>query len=376
MGDGGAIAQAAPSRLESLTGLRFIAAFAVFGLHLTGVNATPIYSPLHHVFGAGATGVSFFFILSGFVLTWSHESGDTAARFMRRRVARIYPLHVFTWVAAGAILTYVSGIPPVLPGLANLLLLGPFINSPHYYGAMNQPSWSLGCEMFFYVLFPFVLPAVINLSRRARLTFIPAFVVFCFLWAAVAFPATNGTTSYWLLYPFPLTRLGEFVIGIILAIEVKEERLPRIPLSLAGLIAAAAFVGASFVPKAFGFVSVTLLPFMLLIVAAAQADVSSRPTILSRRWMVRLGVWSYAIYLLHDEVIYVLDRAWHTSSAVSAAAFGLVAFSLTLGLSGAAHRFIERPAERALRLPRRQRLQPALALAAQPDPDPPFSLTP
>jgi len=359
MGGEEGVAQATTSRLESLTGLRFIAAFAVFGIHLVDVHVTPAYSPLHHVFGAGATGVSFFFILSGFVLTWSHQSGDTAPRFIRRRIARIYPLHVLTWVAAGVILTYFLAVPPVLPALANLLLIGPWINSPHYYGAMNAPSWSLGCEMLFYILFPLLLPVVGFLGRRVRLTLVPAFVVFCFLWAVVCQPATNGTTRYWVLYPFPLTRLGEFVIGIILAMEVKQRRLPQVPLSLAGLLAAAAFIGASFVPTAFGFVSVTLLPFMLLIVAAAQADVSSRQTILSGRIMVRLGAWSFALYLVHIEVIFVLDQIWRTPSPASAAAFGLVAFALSLGLAGAAHHFVERPAERALRLPRRLRLQPA-----------------
>lgn len=353
--------QVARPRLESLTGLRFIAAFAVFGLHLMVVHVTPAYSPLVHVFGAGATGVSFFFILSGFVLTWSHQSTDTAGQFIRRRVARIYPLHALTWVAAGAILTYFLKVPGTMPALASLLLLAPWINSPLYYGAMDAPSWSLGCEMLFYALFPLLLPAVSNLSRRVRLTFLPAFVVFYFLWAAVCRPATNGTTSYWLLYPFPLTRLGEFIIGIILAIEVKQGRLPQIPLGLASLLAAVAFIGASFVPTAFAFVAVTLMPFMLLIVAAAQADVRSRRTILSRPMMVRLGAWSFALYLVHIEVIFVLDRVWHrTASPASAVAFGVVAFSLSLGLAGAAHHFVERPAERALRLPRRLRLEPAI----------------
>src|SRR5215469_15689462 len=92
----------AQSTLPSLTGTRWMAAFLVFGLHLRNLgylNGAPV-DFAGWPFMAGTTGVSFFFVLSGFVLTWSARPRDTAAGFWRRRIARIYPVHLATAAAA------------------------------------------------------------------------------------------------------------------------------------------------------------------------------------------------------------------------------------------------------------------------------------
>lgn len=76
-------------RLDSLTALRWFAALAVFGRH----SVRPV-GFLQHLIPQGATAVSFFFVLSGFVLAWSWRDGDTARGFYRRRAARVYPAYV------------------------------------------------------------------------------------------------------------------------------------------------------------------------------------------------------------------------------------------------------------------------------------------
>jgi peptidoglycan/LPS O-acetylase OafA/YrhL len=89
--------------LPSLTGARFIAAVLVFLFHSMAVY--PLVSPGAHrtqttLFSpAGFTGVTFFFVLSGFVLTWAMRPNDTAARFWRRRFFKIYPTHLLTFAA-------------------------------------------------------------------------------------------------------------------------------------------------------------------------------------------------------------------------------------------------------------------------------------
>ena len=100
------------SRLPSLTGLRWLAAFIVFGFHIgtLGVIHRPPSPPggptnrggqllrsWEAVFGQGDIGVAFFFVLSGFVLTWVAKPTDTRTAFWRRRVAKIYPNHMVTW---------------------------------------------------------------------------------------------------------------------------------------------------------------------------------------------------------------------------------------------------------------------------------------
>src|SRR5947208_9971420 len=85
------------ARLDALTGLRFWFAFLVVMHH-----------SLEHWFGPrvypvadfGYIGVDFFFVLSGFVLTWSWRPELRARRFWWHRFARIWPLHLTTLVLA------------------------------------------------------------------------------------------------------------------------------------------------------------------------------------------------------------------------------------------------------------------------------------
>src|SRR5262245_14988195 len=76
-------------RVESLTGLRWLAAFGVFLSHVNVFLPLPFTKGL---FGLGVSGVTFFFVLSGFVLTWTMTRDDTAGYFFGRRFARIWPM--------------------------------------------------------------------------------------------------------------------------------------------------------------------------------------------------------------------------------------------------------------------------------------------
>src|SRR5688500_18035384 len=78
-------------RLDSLTGLRWFAALAVFLAHVS--TLLPLPEPCD-VFGLGSSGITFFFVLSGFVLTWTFTAGDRPGAFYGRRFARIWPLLV------------------------------------------------------------------------------------------------------------------------------------------------------------------------------------------------------------------------------------------------------------------------------------------
>src|SRR5919205_2887395 len=96
------------SRLPTLTGLRFVAAAVVFANHagLESVFASDIANfLLTGVTASAAEGaVAFFFMLSGFVLTWSDRPGDRPARFWRRRAVKVLPNHVVTWTAGLALM--------------------------------------------------------------------------------------------------------------------------------------------------------------------------------------------------------------------------------------------------------------------------------
>lgn len=146
--------------LKSLTSLRFVFALMVLLSHCASID--PFFRK--NIFQEGFVGVSFFFILSGFIISYSYKNkieGHSVSKrtFWVGRIARIYPLHVFTlfvtiflhremWHNA------VSWLGHFIP---NLFLLQAFIPKAGYYYSFNSPSWSLCCEMLFYGLFPFLV---------------------------------------------------------------------------------------------------------------------------------------------------------------------------------------------------------------------------
>src|SRR5215210_4372580 len=142
-------------RLPRLTGLRAVAALVVFAHHVRLVAEWRSGEVLE----VGYLGVSLFFVLSGFVLAWATRPGDSAARFYRRRFARIYPASVVGIVLA----VMIDDRPSVAPLLANLALVQAWIPDLEYSFGVSSPNWSLSCEAFFYAAFPLGLPV---LARR------------------------------------------------------------------------------------------------------------------------------------------------------------------------------------------------------------------
>ncbi|MBE2318002.1 acyltransferase [Solirubrobacter sp. CPCC 204708] len=330
-------------RLDSLTGLRFGAALVVFLHHL------PVGPTLDHFTKQGTAGVSFFFILSGFVLMWSHGERVGARRFYRRRFARIYPAHLVAWVI-GAIIVTAKGLSwSADEFIVGAALVQDWIPEQRYYFAINGVAWSLSCEVFFYVTFPFWAHRLAALGSRARAGLAVAAVAGVVGMAAVAtvvdpgadYLRTDDSVWVWFVRHAPFVRILEFLLGALLAVELLRGR--RCPLGWlpALVVAGVAYVAAGVAPSAFGVAAVTLVPFALLIAAAAEADRGGAGTPFRRRWLVWLGEVSFAFYLVH---LWFID-------AFDLPASGHLIVSLPLAIAGAAllHHLVERPAERRIR---------------------------
>lgn len=147
-------------RLDSLTGVRAFAALMVFGYHAIH------YLPGGELafFGAGMTGVSLFYILSGFVLAWVYRPSDNPGLFYRRRFARIYPAYIVAVLIAIAVAVATRGFSTV--DLAAFTLLQSWWPNPAVYYAASPVFWSLSCEAFFYLVFPLVSGHFARASAR------------------------------------------------------------------------------------------------------------------------------------------------------------------------------------------------------------------
>jgi len=348
---------AASPRLPSLTSLRWFAASFVFLRHASSLlDGTPLSEGYRQVAAQGTAGVAFFFVLSGFVLTWAHRDGDNARSFYRRRFARIAPAY---WAAC--LLGVLSGITDdgisssdTLPDLFTLTGLQALVPYEEIFYGGNGVAWSLSVEIFFYALFPLLIVPILRLGRRDMTVLLAGLVVLVVALPVLVSPdRSDPDFGQWVLYINPAARMLEFLIGVCLCCLLKGGVRVRIPLTaaVAALVVTLAYYVAADQEAAFRApVNWIVIPLALVLFAAAQSDLAGRRSVLWSPVLIRLGQWSYCFYLMHILVIHVLERVadrspstgWHL--AVYAAAYA--------GSTAAAYllfRLVEEPFERRIR---------------------------
>jgi peptidoglycan/LPS O-acetylase OafA/YrhL len=346
-----------------------VAAFLVFGFHSAGYGV--LATPWWHVTQFGFLGVSFFFVLSGVVLTWSSRPGQSARGFFWRRFARIYPAHALMTIVA--IVLYLAVMPPHKPlwaGLLALALLHAWPPVPLVNSAANGVSWSLSCEAFFYALFPSITRRLAVMPRRARITAVASVLAVCSAAAVTCSFVANGRYDV-PAYENPLVRIGEFVLGVALGLALREGWVPRVRVWSAWLLTAVAASVALLVglargwPVPRGLADVLAVgPLALVLAAYAGCDLMRRRTLMSQPWAVYLGQLSFAFYLVHQVVLDLVLKQWMplTSPTILAALLRTaVALVLSVLAAVALHHWVELPGQRLLT--RRRTRRPATSPA-------------
>ena len=394
-------------QLPALTALRFFAALAVFVVHAwSGLAAggTGTAPPMGSAAGHLATGVTFFFVLSGFILTYNYL--DALRRptvrgvwnFWVARWARIYPVHVLACLAMVP-LTYQSlfrgvyGNPTALIA-ANLTLTQTFLpDHPLAPAAFNPPAWSLSAELFFYLLMPLLIPGLTtgSLARRCAvllLALVPWLVAMAGLGGAFGAPRFLALTGRDPIF-FPPVRLVDFLAGVLLGLAW-HRWAGSLPARRSVWAATAAEAGAILVlagwvwtcaryattpawDAAYHWGGLYLPPFALLVwVFARGGGLLAR--LLATRLLVYLGEISYSFYMLHFAVlIYAANKAGRHGFLQWPWGWKWIATALaTAVLSAACYHLYELPLRDWLRRKLSfRRKEPAEVPAVAPAPEPP-----
>jgi peptidoglycan/LPS O-acetylase OafA/YrhL len=330
---------------------------------------------LKYTDSGGWIGVVFFFVLSGFVLTWSVREGESKPRFWRRRLVKIYPNYLVAWVAAFVLAVWAYGLfdfPNLLPGT---FMLQTWFPNPEVIISTNTVAWSMSCELFFYIMFPFLYALIKRIpDHRLWLAVGAVTVVIAVVLPAISslLPSTEklgyldmSLHQEWFLQWFPPTRCLEFVLGILMARIVMANRMVGLSILPAlGILGVGIFFQLVLFPTVYSLEATVVLPVALLIAAVGATDASGRRSPFRARWLVWLGGISYAFFLVHFLVLLYghiplgATKTWSVPGALGVLA-GLLAVTTVLGWL--VTRFVEEPAMRRWARPR-----PKLSVPVEP----------
>ena len=334
--------------INSLTSLRFIFATMVFGAHCYVLDN---FFDLHF-FKEGFVGVSFFFVLSGFIIAYNYqkkldEKKITKRTFWVARIARIYPLHwltLFIAVALGNYTTESGTMDWCAHFFASLTLTNAYIPKDDYFFSFNSPSWSLCCEQLFYICFPFLIPLTRNYRKLLRV-----FLLCVILGVAgMYFTPTESIKGLW--YVNPVTRLPDFILGILLFQlygYLKTKDITFWQGTFIEIVSIAVFLGfylyAAEIPKVYRYSCYYWLPVAFILISfSLQKGIVSR--LLSNRLLVIGGEISYSFYLIHLLVLlpyaeWQKGSSYHIGWYISVP----VLFCVTILLSLLSYYYFEKP---------------------------------
>lgn len=355
------------ARTEHFIGLewlRFLLAIYVVLFHTVHAYVEDEPTWLSELAGVGFFATSSFFVLSGFLLAHVYcrqgELREPARHFLGKRLANLYPLHLFSLLLTAIVLTIIAklGIPPddakaslryvvydtneELSGEARdaleyfmnnrelafnfiLQLLMLHAWNPLYL-TFNPPLWSISTLFFFYLCFPLLAPRLMRLRHKGWwLLAIAALYLLPPLWAiqqdAYGIPVTG------MLHRMPLLRLPEFLAGILLCGLFREWRAAGGQLGIAARLALGAFVLASFLATVwllkgerywyFLLHNGLLLPAQLALVWLCALIATPRSAAVVG-WSQRLGAASLPLFVLHVPVFILFSRSEKLLGAVSA----------------------------------------------------------
>lgn len=320
-------------RLEELDALRGIAAFSVLLFHY----ADRFDQAYHHrgyfpyTFDIGKYGVQLFFVISGFVIFWSLERTRKASDFVVSRISRLFPAY-WTALAITFVLVGVAGLPGQSvtwhAALLNLTMFPDFLRAPLVDGSY----WTLQVELFFYA--QMLLWYCVGALKHVR------WIIFGWLLLAAAYAVAerSGVSwSYTLRELLNLRYIGYFASGILMyRLRSHTWKLPDLAL-LAGAVAVAVLTWSW--PEAL-VLTLCIGVFVLLN--------AGRLSLLRHSWLLFLGSISYTLYLVHQEIGYILIAHFEQSGMHPVLSILIVTVMMVL-LAWLLSRLIEKPAMRFIR---------------------------
>jgi len=292
-------------KITQITFTRFLAAMAIVISHFNKDMFLYKIDYISNIFLKANVGVSYFFILSGFIMIIAYHKKDRINYFdyYKNRFARIYPLYVL-----GLLLYLITRYSGFSFYKAFLYLLGLQSWIPGEAMILNFPGWSISVEFLFYLLFPLLYNHFYSKGNKSIwvITIIIWIVtqVICSLYAGSQYYEGPHTESHELLYYFPLMHINEFLVGNLAGlffVKNHKQKNYDVPVIVIFLLILLALI---FVPLFYhnGLMALLFIPLIVLI----SKNNGTLTRIFSLKPLEYLGEASYAVYITHIPVLYIL----------------------------------------------------------------------
>jgi peptidoglycan/LPS O-acetylase OafA/YrhL len=329
--------------LPALDGLRAVAVFVVISYHAGVMQGVP-----------GDLGVTLFFVLSGFLITWllAREFAATGSisirSFYARRALRIFPAYYVFILFSLAVDTALGH------RWSRALIAVAFTYLVNYYNAfLGHPTtsiahaWSLAVEEQFYLLWPLACLALLRRSKKTAAYGVVIVIVLTLVWRSTLYLFLHAPVSY--VYNAFDTRCDSLAIGCFLALSldtrwfrVAQQKIQSSPL-LPLVTLAAIWLSHHFGTSAYHYtVGMTIDATLLAVFMVQMLGLSVRPlwSWLDHpiaRWLGRI---SYPSYLYHQWGLSVGTRLLPHAPQLLIFAAG---YAATLCFAFGSYRIVERP---------------------------------
>jgi peptidoglycan/LPS O-acetylase OafA/YrhL len=300
-------------KFEYITVLRALAILGVLSAHIYQITAQSKLLPnyLASFLGNGDKGVELFYLLSAFTLFHSmsirnKEEKSPNRNFFIRRFFRIAPMYYlaiiyYLWQDGFGPRFWLDGLNQVsaLNIVSNFTFLHGF--NPYWINSVVPGGWSVGIEMVFYCMLPFLFSRIKNIQHAANfiiITYVIRFICFRILYTFPLIPDHAFWYSYLHFY-FP-NQLPVFALGIFLYFLIYDDpaKISRKTLFLMAIIL---IVGIN---PPFDDLHFYAFCFILLALALERYH----PKVLFNKFILHIGNISYSIYLTHFAVIYLFEK--------------------------------------------------------------------
>lgn len=331
--------------IGQLTAVRGPLAFWVVLYHFVGKSFAPAdLGWAQPVVDRGYLAVDAFFVLSGLIIahTWARRiDEEPVGAFLWARLTRLHPTHAAVLGLFCVALAVSHALGRALPGdygavdlLWQLLLVNAWGVTDGL--SWNYPAWSISAEWFAYLLAPGVLLRLVRADARQAAA---AVAVALAVLAVGDLGVMPGGLASWTDARALVRITAGFAVGVVIAGRVVPGSGSRPRWLAAGglLVVAGLAVGWD----------VVVVAGLALVLAGLYAA----PPMAVPSWLLALGAWSYALYLVHALVQVSAQAIVNGADLVPAARLaGLgLALAASVGAAAVLHRLVEQPAQRWLR---------------------------